>query len=458
VIPEAFVAWLWKERHFQLGLQTTDGRSLRVIYPGWAWGSWGPDFRAALLDLDGRLVRGDVEIHVHARDWDRHGHERDLAYGNVVLHVVYEDEAGAPARRSDGAAIPTISLKRALDEPADELLERWSRSRSAVTGLAFQGEGPRACLDPEQAAIVLDHAGMERFRAKARRFEGDLSCVDPGQALWTGVLEALGYSRNSAPFRRLADLVTLVEAQEAGRSGGSDGLTALLFARARLLTARRPTTCADGYAERLRDQAHQSGLQPYEDARPALGWEWAGVRPVNMPTRRVAAAAALIAEAPCWPRAKQIFGTLLNEPPRRAATTLRRLFSRVGDDYWQAHADFGRPLRRPAAVLGPQRAGDIVVNVVLPWAVALAHTWEREDLVRATEACFRAHPPVGSNAVTRHMARQILGTDGRRLLTTACRQQGLLHVYRTWCDARDCLHCAAGANHRDPEAPNVAPL
>jgi len=43
------------------------------------------------------------------------------------------------------------------------------------------------------------------------------------------------------------------------------------------------------------------------------------------------------------------------------------------------------------------------------------------------------------------MARQVGGADGAKLARGACRQQGLIHLYRHWCDARDCANCAASA-------------
>ena len=113
-IPEAFVVWLWEHRQLDAPLQTDGGQRLQVIYPGRRTGSWGPDFRGALLAFRGVLAHGDVEVHIRARDWHVHGHGSDPAYANTVLHVVFNGEPALPTVGVDGAVIPTIAIWRAL--------------------------------------------------------------------------------------------------------------------------------------------------------------------------------------------------------------------------------------------------------------------------------------------------------------------------------------------------------
>lgn len=69
-IPDALLARLWKGKaSWEKSLRAGDGRHFRVIYPGRAGSTVGPDFRDVLLLEEGvGLVRGDVEIHVNQRD------------------------------------------------------------------------------------------------------------------------------------------------------------------------------------------------------------------------------------------------------------------------------------------------------------------------------------------------------------------------------------------------------
>src|SRR5205814_1399809 len=152
-------------------------------------------------------------------------------------------------------------------------------------------DDPKPCRSPEEAGDVLDRAGLARFHAKAARFEGDFTVVDPAQALWSGLLEALGYSANARPFRRLADRLPVPEAMAAARLGGRT-LSAALFGEAGLLPHQRGIFGLESYADDLERAWRATGR--YGPIAP-LEWRMVGVRPGNSPVRRVAAAAPLVA-------------------------------------------------------------------------------------------------------------------------------------------------------------------
>ena len=67
---------------------TAGGDTVEVLHPGRPTNDCGPDFRDALIAINGgRPLQGDVELHVNARDWRAHGHHRDPNYDRVILHV-----------------------------------------------------------------------------------------------------------------------------------------------------------------------------------------------------------------------------------------------------------------------------------------------------------------------------------------------------------------------------------
>ena len=71
-IPERLLARLWRNRDWRRrSLPLADGKRLRVLYPGRPGGGPGPDFRDAILQVEGRApVRGDVELHREPRGFE----------------------------------------------------------------------------------------------------------------------------------------------------------------------------------------------------------------------------------------------------------------------------------------------------------------------------------------------------------------------------------------------------
>ena len=115
-IPERLLADLWRKRAArQAWLRTGGGARVRVVYPGRAGHSAGPDFRNALLEIEGLgLVQGDVEIHLRQRDWYSHGHGKDPNYNGVVLHAALEVDSSVTSLQS-GQQAPVVCLAALLE-------------------------------------------------------------------------------------------------------------------------------------------------------------------------------------------------------------------------------------------------------------------------------------------------------------------------------------------------------
>ncbi len=77
----------------------------------------GPDVREAVFVRDGVPLAGDVEVHLRASDFGRHGHGVDRAYDGVVLHLVWEDDRGSPVSLAGGGDAPAVAVRPALRTP-----------------------------------------------------------------------------------------------------------------------------------------------------------------------------------------------------------------------------------------------------------------------------------------------------------------------------------------------------
>ena len=208
-------------------LRLADGRPLRIVFPGVPGGSSGPDFRGAILDAGGDLLRGDVEIHLRAGGWRAHGHHTDPGYGQVVLHVVGVNDTGAAfTLHGTARAIPVLVL--------------------AAGELAFPPPFTPPCALAQareiDLAAVLERLSVRRLRAKAARAAQACATDGPGQTLYALALEQLGGSANRAAFAELArrlPLAALLERANEATAPRERAITAELKGAALGLVVRR---------------------------------------------------------------------------------------------------------------------------------------------------------------------------------------------------------------------------
>jgi len=91
---------------------TEDGQTLNILYSGRTNDEPGGDFKDALIEIAGRQLQGNIEVHIHSRDRQAHGHHRDAAYNNVVLHVVLWHDLGDMTFQENGRRVSQIALAK----------------------------------------------------------------------------------------------------------------------------------------------------------------------------------------------------------------------------------------------------------------------------------------------------------------------------------------------------------
>lgn len=430
-VPEREVAEQWQQSLAQGQiLTTTAGERLEVLYPGRANGDGGPDFCDAVIVLGGeRQLKGDVELHVSSSQWWQHGHHRCPSYNNVILHVVLWDDAARDSRLQNHGTASVV----ALGQP---------RTRAAsIPWLPCSNTGQR--LPPARLKEALDKAGEARFRDKASRFQYQMQHQDADQVLYQGLLQALGYSKNKEPFLELARALPwhrlLKETQARSDHEASLVLQALLLGQAGLLPDHqgRDQTLEETGAEAMAAAWHLA-----RQGQPALklAFRRDRVRPENLPVRRLAAAGLLL----CRYLETGLAAGMADAVDRAAAggrrPRLEAALEVAATGFWASYLDFGLKVKGKApTLLGRGRAGDMMVNIVLPFVWAWASASSRPRLLARALELYRQQPRLEDNSITRHMMRQV--AIERKAVVSACQQQGLLHIYKEYCTQGGCGQC-----------------
>jgi len=409
----------WFSGEFGRTFLTTAGDTVEVVQ----FGVWnresGPDFRDAAVSLNGRPpVRGCIEIDPDARDWERHGHAPNPAYGNVLLHLFWS--SGKPeffTQTNAGRAVPQVRLD----------LSDIDRRTLFPVPYAKPGRccAPLSVLPQENVAGLLRAAAHFRLRRKAHRLRQTAEVHGESAALYQAVAETLGYKSNKLPFLLLAQRLPPGPLRQRRA-----GLEALLFGVSGFLTDTDLAANPEGTRTYLREIWEYWWPSRSEFANlilPARLWKCGGVRPMNHPHRRVAALAELVRR---WNKARAAFDCA--EP-----AAVGRFFASLTHPFWDYHYTLtGRAAPRRMALVGPERVAGILVNVVLPWALRQKN---------AAYDKLHALPAPDFNLRVRIASLRLFGIEAKRvpMLKTAVHQQGLLQIYEDFCcqDASDCFRC-----------------
>lgn len=388
-VPEKTLHEAWRRADNQRSVfGTAGGEQYRVLYSGMPGGSFGPDFRDAVLEAaDGSELQGDVEIHREASEWYAHGHNGDDRYGRVIFHLVSSDsDSRVDTLNSLGTAVPEASISNFIDEAGGHVFEDGTRRSGHET----------ECVRVDQ---WLDTAGDERFALKMNSARIDIASLGPDLALQLAVFECLGYPRNRHPFRHLAKrlpwafLAGLAFLEDHCRASNEERAEALL-------------RWAAGFGER----PHWVPVGRLLGDNPE--WVAAAGRPANRIENRLAAAARIVAK---WWR--------VGGPMRHALGALRRSDSvtSLRDAYYVE-----------GGLLGTGRAGEIVVNAVLPVLCAWAEVGRDGELYAEIMHLYRTHPALPSNSAFEE-AKRVLVRRGvpMRKVRGARQQQGAMHIYKS---------------------------
>ncbi len=423
-VPESELTLLWSHLAGET-MVTEEGERIRVLYPGLCVGGGGPDFKGAVLVFgDSQVVRGDVEIHVREEDWYRHGHDTDPAYCALVLHGVGSVGAQRRTRLSDGRTVPVTVLGSA------------GHIRSGI-GLPCVGVANR---DIGAALAVLRAAGIERLRSRAAPLEEELLRVDVEQVLGRRIARALGYSSNADALEELGRRACADEARPALLADSIEGRRARIVGMAGLLPSQRRRAGLTVHGDVPEWENLWRGLPSQAAGMDPFLWRLHGVYPNNSPVRRVVAFADMFPRLVALEESGEAVarGCFLGVGP--SPLSLERHLVVRGDCYWRTHYDFGL-MTRDSDLLGLSKARGLVVNALVTCLYARARVLADATLKRAVLELFCRYPAPDSNALTRHMRRQ-LGLD--RTSISAAVEQGLLHMLTHYCREGLCFACPFG--------------
>lgn len=399
-------------------LRTTTGKPVEVIDAGLPNTNAGPDFFNAKLKIDGTLWVGNVEVHTVASDWMRHGHDKDVAYDNVILHVA--ETVDCEVFRANGASVPQLQLScpESIRRHYTELshVEIYPPCYSILASL------PKLTVHSWLSALQ-----VERFEQKARVIAARLEhCNNHWEDVFFITLSRnFGFGLNGDAFEAWANHLPF-RAIDKHRDNLFQ-VEAFFFGQAGLLDEELPDE--DEYYRKL--QKEFSYLQhkfELSAPMPATQWRFLRLRPGNFPHVRLAQLASL------YYRERSLFSRIMEAETLEA---VRKLLTVSTSPYWEEHFNFKKTSPRQEKQVGKNAQNLIVINTVIPFLYAYGlHKADEALCERATR--FLESLKAEDNHIIRHWSGAGLP------VSTAADSQALLQLQKEYCDKKDCLRCRFG--------------
>lgn len=389
LIMEKLLHYTWKHRLYPLGtLTTTDDRTVEVIDPGLHNKSdAGPDFFNAKIRVNGTEWVGNVEIHLKASDWFRHGHDKDAAYDNVILHVV--ENADMDVMTSSGRM------------PAQMVLKVPEKLKADYEHLLHQDKYPPCHERIPDIPKVKTHMFMsalqtERLERKTREIVKRMkdSCGSWEDAYFQTLARNFGFGVNNDALEAWAMRIDLNKA--AHHRDDLFQIEALFIGQAGLLDR-----VDEKYSKEYSYLQKKFGLEPMNNVM----WKYLRTRPQNFPHVRVMELARMYHEQ---------------------RTGLSQMLE-------------CKDVKAVGKLLGVKgsKLNLIVINTVIPIMFAYGRENGKEVLCERAFDLFDEIKPEDNNIVRMW---QECGLSVRN----AGDSQALIQLKKEYCDKKECLRCRIG--------------
>lgn len=422
-IMEYMLHYAWQHRIFPLGqLYTEDGKEIDIISVGRHNLDAGPDFIGAQLKIEGMTWVGNVEIHLRSSDWYRHHHDEDVAYDNVILHVV--SDVDCDVKTSKGLAIPQLKLEipSYVQENYDALMQsdRHPRCRSSLTSLS------RLAITSWLSALYVERLEQRTAQIMERRKQCGFSWE---QTAFVTIARNFGFGKNGDAFEHWAMSVPMNAVSK--HRDDLFQIEAIFFGQAGFLndSFQSHHVPLSAYYDKLKAEynylSKKFNLQPIAPAQ----WRFLRMRPQCFPYVRMAQLAMLY------------YSNHLNLSRLVEAHTIDELRDMMDislGSYWQNHYSFADvESKRGVKSLSKATKDLVIINSVVPLLFAYGKYKADENM------CQRAINFMEQTKAERNSIITMWNEAGIEC-RSASESQAILQLTTRYCDAKDCLHCRFG--------------
>lgn len=417
-IKEDLLQYVWQHKLTTTNefISTTNNK-IKIIHFGTLNQDSGPDFFNAKIKVNELILAGNIEIHVKTSDWEKHGHQFDESYSNIILHVVYEHDREIAQNTEN--LVEVIELKKFL---SPHLIVKYQKLIESKNKIPCQNSFDK--IEDFKFSSWLQRLSIERLEKKTERieqlfleFNGDYH-----QTFYTLLLSAFGFKTNALPFELLAKQLpynVLIK-----HSDQLFQLESLLLGTSGFLDEQ----FEDNYLSRLSNEfiflQAKYKLIPLDKRL----FKFSKMRPANFPTLRLAQFAAFFGHG-C--QVLSNFNQLSN------LNQVMNIFNISVSEYWKTHYSLGGNKVNNTDTLGKDSAEKIIINAIVPFLFFYSRK-VNQDLLRENALELLSNCKWEENKKTKLFLKL------RKPDYSAADSQAMINLFDNYCSKKRCLNCNVG--------------
>lgn len=400
-----------------LQLKTTHGESISVLKSGEHNTDAGPDFLNAKIKIGETTWAGNIEIHVQSSEWNQHKHQHDAAYENVILHIVYKNNAEAKTR--NGVILPALEVNGLFDR---NLLTRYEKLQSSNQPIpCFQ------LISRVKAVTIqawLQRLMIERLEEKTNFAQAVLN-KNKGDweiTFYHLLARAFGTRLNAEAFQATAESLPIHILAKNKKSLFI--LESLLLGCAGWLN----DSFHDEYMLQLKKEFLYQQNKYQLTAINKQHWKLLRIRPASFPTLRLVQFAGVINQS------THLFSQILNA---KSVSEIRNLFGSGCHEYWNTHFLPDKKVVKHNSALSKSFIDLLLINIVIPIVFLYGKT-KGDEAVTAKALNWLDEIPSENNFIIKNWNQAGINSK------SAFDSQALIQLRKKYCDNKLCLNCSIG--------------
>ena len=418
-MKEDFLHYLWKFKKFDATILTTaNGESLTIVNSGQYLKLAGPDFFNGQIIIGNQKWAGNIEIHIRSSDWYLHHHERDPAYENVILHVVWEHDVSV--FRKNNTEIPVLILKNYTAQETIHNYLALSKTKSWIFCESYITSIDRFVIVNWEARLLFER--LEQKSAVITQLLRETN-NDWEAAFFCLLAKNFGLNSNGESFLKMAQSIPFAVIRKEQRE--FKNLEGLFFGQLDLLRESKEDVFYNELQSNFRYLLHKHRLSPLEN----VGTTFFKHRPDNFPTIRLSQLAQVYSGIP------NLFSKCMS---LKSVKDYYVLFDVAPSNYWQTHYQFDAVSPKKSKKISKSFIDLLLINSVIPMRFAYAQHHQKE-VADSLIALMSSLAPE-QNAIIEKFA--LFGIKAEN----AFESQALLQLKNEYCNKRRCLECAIGAS------------